>query len=234
MNHCTSFLRVIVLFLAGLLPALPALAQEGVKIGLTFTPIISFASVTDSDNNDIPGLETSSKLSFAYGLMFNYGFTENYAFHSGIHIVRKGFKRNQTVDNLPVSQDVFFTSLEVPIALKLRSNEVGNGVFIKGLFGISTDIQLGYRNEYTGSNPVTGEPAQSGTTRTSNLANPLALSFIFGPGAEIVLDRIGTVNVGVIYHRGLTNLNNKSKFTGPGSEESIKVSYFSLDLGYYF
>ncbi|RMG75153.1 MAG: hypothetical protein D6722_01435 [Bacteroidetes bacterium] len=212
-------------------------AQQGLKIGLRFSPIFASASITDQDGNDIVE-NISTKVGISYGLMANYGITDNYGFHSGIHIVQKGFKRTEDVvlpDNggtlSNAVQDVRLTTVEIPLALKGRSPEIGRGFFINGLFGGSIDITAGYRNQYSVYNPVTKQAvAESGTTKNSKLANPVALSFIFGLGGEYEMN-IGTLNAGFFYHRGLTNVNNRSQF---GNEESIRVNYLSLDLGYYF
>lgn len=212
-------------------------AQQGLKIGLRFSPIFASASITDENGNDIVD-NVSTKPGISYGLMANYGLTDNYGFHSGIHIVQKGFKRTENV-TLPDTagtlsnavQNVRLTTVEIPLALKGRSPEVGRGFFINGLFGASVDITAGYKNEYSVYNPVTKQAvAESGTTKNSRLVNPLALSFIFGLGGEYEMN-IGTLNAGFFYHRGLTNVNNRSEF---GNNESIRVNYLSLDLGYYF
>jgi hypothetical protein len=205
-------------------------AQEGFKIGLRFSPIVSFASVADKDNNSIPGLEKSGKIGLSYGLMVNYGFNDNYGLHSGIHLVNKGFTRNQSINGTATQQSVRVSTVEIPLAVKGRSNELGvSGIYINGLFGISIDITTGYKNDYEGINPFTGAVG-SGTSKKKEFVNPLAFSFLFGAGTDIELD-IGTINTGLIFHRGLTNLNNRNKV---GNEETIKISYLSLDLGYFF
>ncbi|MEL6675398.1 MAG: outer membrane beta-barrel protein [Bacteroidota bacterium] len=206
-------------------------AQEGLKIGLRFSPIVSFPLITDENGNNIPGDVVSNKLGLSYGLMVNYGIRDNYGLYSGIHIVRKGFERTLTLDSLSATQDVTITSIDIPIALKGRSNEVGNGLFIYGIFGASLDVRFGYKNQWTGRDPVTLEVAESGTTQKAALVNPLGISFLFGAGTEWVIDRVGTINAGLIFHRALINQNNKSEFN---NNEQIKVSYLSLDLGYFF
>jgi hypothetical protein len=199
-------------------------AQQGFKIGLRFSPIISYASILDSTKSSIPGLDKSAKIGFSYGLLANYGFTDNYAFHTGVHIVTKGYSTSTTT----TTTNVKYTSVEIPIALKLRSNEVATGIYIKGLFGISADVNVGFKNEYTGFNPYTGAPGD-GTIKDTKYINPFTTTFIFGPGAEWDLS-FGVVDLGLIFHQGLMNINNK-KQTGEGI---IRVNYVSLDLGYYF
>lgn len=214
-----------------------AVAQEGLKIGIRFSPIISFASITDEDNNDIPGLETGSTLGLSYGIILNYGFTENYSFHTGLHIVNKGFDRSSTGDSIPSIQDVRITTVEIPIALKARSNEVSNGIYISGKFGGSIDIGTGYKNEYSGIDPKTGLAVTTpGVTKDTKLINPLTLSFLFGLGVDWEIDRVGMVNIGLTYHQGLSNINRQKGFSeaATGSNEKIKINYLSIDLAYFF
>ncbi|MDP5172550.1 MAG: PorT family protein [Bacteroidia bacterium] len=219
----------ILLILA--LAAAPLLkAQEGVKIGLRFAPIVAFTSITNEAGNDLPGTTVSSRLGYSYGLMATYGFTDNYGIYTGVHIVNKGFSRTDVGDSLTSTQKVTATTVEIPIALRGRSNEIGNGIYINGLFGISLDVKAAYKNEFTGSNPVTGELG-NGTTKDLALINPLTASFLFGAGADWYVDRVGTFNFGLIFHQGLVNLNSQKNFN---NLEVIKVSYLSLDLAYLF
>lgn len=209
-------------------------AQEGLRIGLRFAPVISFPNLTDDNGNAISGTEISGRLGYSYGLMAAYGFTDNLGLYSGVHIVRKGFTRTDTYsDTLNVSgtQDANITTVEIPLALRGVSGEIGSsGIFINGLFGVSLDVRAGYRNEFTGVNPVTLE-AGSGTTQNASLVNPITASFLFGGGADWYVDRVGTFNFALLFHRGLLNLNSQRNF---GNEERIIVNYLSLELGYWF
>lgn len=218
----------VLLILSATAPLLKA--QEGLKIGLRFSPLVAFTSITDETGNNIAGNTVSSKIGFSYGLAATYGFTDNYGIYSGVHIVRKGFKRTDVRDSVSFTQDVAATTVEIPLALRGRSNEIGNGIYLSGLFGVSLDVRAGYTNEFTGANPVT-MVAGNGTTKNSSLINPITASFLFGAGADWFVDRVGTFNFGIIFHRGLLNLNNQSNF---GNEEVINVSYLSLDVAYMF
>ncbi len=198
-----------------------AVAQEGFSIGLHLSPIISYGSVVDAQKNKVDGLDLKGRLGLSYGLVFNYGFTDNYAFHSGVHIVNKGFKASQGATD-PLLYRV--TAVEVPLGIKLRSNEVADGLHIKGLFGASLDINVSHEAEFLDNNN------NIVTTRETNRINPLGFTFIFGPGLDIVTD-VGTFTLGVIYHQGLVNVNNKNK---SGNPNTIRLNYVSLDLGYIF
>ncbi len=224
MRRLVPFLLII----AGILPQLQA--QEGVKIGLRFSPLVSFTSITDENGNIIPGTTVAGKAGFSYGLHGTYGFGPNYGLYSGVHIVRKGFSRTDNLDTLSIEQNITATTVEIPIALRGRSNEIGNGVYLNGLFGVSLDVRAGYRNTYTGANPVSFERGD-GEIRNSSLINPITASFLIGGGADIDLGNAGMANVGLSFHQGLININSQSNF---GNNEVITISYLALDAAYVF
>lgn len=208
-------------------------AQKGVKIGLQLTPIISFARILDTNGDQLDEIDGDARLGLSYGLTLNYGFTDNYGFHTGFHIVNKGFTRTQTILDTEARQRIRITSIEIPAALKLRTNQITDGFHIHGIFGLAFEANVGYRNRFTGLDPRV-EPflsvEESGTIRDEDLIKNLAVSFIFGPGAEYDLG-VGIVNFGFIFHQMLTNLNNLNSY---GVEERIRINYISFEIGYTF
>lgn len=220
---------------------LSASAQEGFSLGLRLSPVFSFGSVVDEEGNDI-NETTSSSAGISYGINVKYGLTDNYGILSGVHIVRKGFSRTGTVTTdtsgtgTNASQDLNVTTVEIPLALRGRSKEIGNGFYITGLFGISADITAGYRNEFTGLNPKDDTETETATRKNTELVNPVTASFIFGAGLEWDNPTVGVMEFGLTFHRGLLNFNKRNAFDAAarGATESIFINYLSLDLGYYF
>ncbi|MEO1449475.1 MAG: outer membrane beta-barrel protein [Bacteroidota bacterium] len=215
-------------------------AQEGLKIGLRVSPVFSFGSVVDQEGNDISD-DISSNAGISYGLNLKYGLTDNYGLLSGVHIVRKGLDRTGMVatdsaGSVTAAQDLTVTTVEIPLALRGRSKEIGSGFFITGLFGISLDITAGYKNEFSGLNPKDDVRVETGTKKNTELVNPVSASFIFGAGVEWDNPTIGVMEFGLTYHRGLINLNKRSAFDAAarGANESVFLSYLSIDVGYYF
>ncbi len=226
-----NFLFIGIFLISG---CLPSFAQEGIKIGLELSPIISFARITDDNGDQFDEIDTDARLGLSYGLIINYGFTDNYGIYSGFRIVNKGFNRSQTFDDTEVRQKVRVTALEIPAALKLRTNQVANGLHIHGIFGLSFEANVGYRNRFQGLDPretSTFGGETTGTIRDEDLIKNLTVSFIFGPGAEYDIGGVGTVTFGVIFHQMLTNINNLSSY---GIDERIRINYLSFALGYLF
>lgn len=232
----TSSLLFLLIFLSSGL-----VAQNKLKLGLRLSPIFSTGKVVDETGNEVSD-QISTKLGGSFGLMADFRANDNYGIHSGIHIVNKGFKRdgNVMVDSATTqaaTQNITVTTVEIPVALKLRTTEFGNGWYADGLFGASLDITASNSNRWTGVNPLTNQLGESGTLQTqANLINPLNFTFIFGVGAEYEVGNVGRANFGLVYHRGLTNMNRREGYEmdANGANETFRINYFSLELGYYF
>lgn len=222
-----------------------AQAQEGLQIGLRFSPIVSFANITDSTGATVPD-DLSTRLGLSYGLSVNYGFQDNVGLHTGLHIVNKGYRRVSTiqVDSAVTINDarenVRITTVEIPLALRGRTNDIGGGFHIVGTFGATIDISTGYRNQWENVNPATYEVNTGGEgqlNQASTYLFPIGLSFVFGAGVDWEIDRVGTVNLGLTYHQGLTNINTRSGGWEPqtrGASENIRINYVALDLSFFF
>jgi hypothetical protein len=209
-----------------------ASAQE-FRFGLRLSPIIAFAGVTDKDKNTITGLSTSSRIGFAGGLMATYQFTEKFGLHSGLNIVYKGYQYSTSSPNLTTKASL--TTVEIPLALHMRTNEISNGLRIRGLFGASFNILASTKTDVTLISATT-------TTKNSDGYYKLVPDFIFGAGVEWSLRDAGTFDLGLRFNLPLflaTDKLNRVSTTNPSSsimssDGRIRVSYVSLDLGYYF
>ena len=207
-----------------------ALIAQDIKFGFKLNPLIGFASQTDQDGQSLDDRETSARIGWVYGLVMDNLLSENYGFHTGITIVNKGWDETFRRDTLPASnQSVRVTSLEIPFTALLRSNEIGSDFFIKGFFGLSMDINIGYKNSYTGSHPFQAEPG-SGELRGGGRVRDLALSFVVGPGVDWETS-FGTLGLGITWHQGLTNINKKKN---TGNDIIIRPRYLSFDVEYFF
>lgn len=197
------------------------LAQSPVRLGLKFSPIISYARVTDDDKKTISGLDVSSKLGFSGGLMLDFDFSDRAAFHTGLLIVSKGYE----IDFNGISKTTSkITAVEVPLALKMRSGDIADGLRIRGLFG----GQLGLNVSSTTTTEIGVISDES--RKTSDFYQPLSVDFLVGAGVEYDIETVGTLDFGVSYHNGLTRFNKK--------DDNIQIRallhYFSLDIGFYF
>lgn len=227
--------RIGLLFIAVLFSQ-NLIAQQGFKIGLKFTPIYSWTKITVNDEEP-KDTTYSGKIGFSYGLLFNYGFTDNYAVHLGMHIVYHGYTADWTASGTDYSDNVTITTLEFPLALKLRSNEFGNGMAIKGLFGGALGLNIAAKSKSSGSKKA----------NVYNQYNLPDVSFLIGAGVEWEPGNFGRFDLGISFHQGLMNQyyqnwveaeiidqNGNTVEIKPHENATAKISYIALDLGYYF
>ncbi len=194
---------LVILLLIGL-----NLHAQDFRIGLTLSPSINFNKnfVKNSDGNFVSS-DNSGGLGWKGGLLADYNFAGNYNIHSGLLIHSKNFNTDA------VSQSL--TTLEIPLALKLRTKEVTDNVHITGFFGGTFDINVAAK-------------AKAGGAEVQNIDqfNTFGMSFMAGVGGEYDLD-FGSVGVGVSYHLGFTDVNKSDDF-------KTMPKHLAIDFVFYF
>lgn len=198
-------------------------AQEGAKVGFRLSPLVSWAQVTsDSTKLELPGVESKAKLGFSFDFIFTYGFNDNIGLFTGVNIVTRGF--GQDIPSFGVTSQTSFTAVEVPIGLKFRSPEIGDGFHIVGFFGL--------RPEFNVQNKVI---TTIGSVETKQVdvdgINLLTASFTPGIGVNQEFDW-GMLEGTVTYHWGLMDYYSDK---GAGYDDiRARMNAISLNLGYYF
>ncbi len=183
--------------------------SQDFKIGLTLAPTINFNQHQTKNNNGqwVTDKDGSGGLGWKGGLLTDYRFAGNYYLHSGLLIHSKSFDTDASKTSI--------TTLEIPIALKLRSKEVTNNVHITGFFGVTADLNVGAKSK---SNGVSLDVSDS--------YNTFGSSFMAGAGAEYDLD-FGSVGLGISYHLGLTDISKLSN-------AKATPRHISIDIVFYF
>jgi hypothetical protein len=193
--------------LLGLIIGFNTNAQD-FKIGLTLAPTISFNKNFEKDSNENwVATDNTGGLGWKGGLLADYNFARNYNIHSGLLIHSK----NLSNDNYSQS----LTTVEIPVALKLRSNEVADNVHITGFFGGTVDFNVSAKKK-------------SGGVETQNIDNfnKIGMSFMAGVGGEYDLD-FGSVGIGLSYHLGFTDIESSDQF-------KTLPKHLSIDFVFYF
>ena len=178
------------------------------KLGLTLAPTINFNKHQfKNDGKWKTDEDGSGGLGWKGGLLADYRFAGNYYVHSGLLVHSKSFDTKAT--------DMSITTVEIPLALKLRSKEVTDNVHITGFFGSTLDINVAAKAKEDGS-----------TVDVLDTVKTFGSSFMVGAGAEYDLD-FGSVGLGLSYHLGLSNISK---------DENAKVTpkHVSIDLVFYF
>ena len=188
------------------------------KIGLQFSPALSTNRVvTESDTLSIDS--DGSGLKFAAGAIIDIELTESYFFSTGLLLVSKRAGLEAASQNLSTKEEYSLQYIQIPLSLKLFTNEVA---LDKKIF-----FQVGGSLEFN----VKEDPKQ-----TSNIfIDDFKLfdsSLLLGVGMEYRMGVSTTAYGGFSYHRGL--VNNIADHIAMDEGFILKSDYISLDLGVKF
>lgn len=210
------------------------------QLGFKVSPTISWLNANDSG---LKGEGTS--IGFNGGFVAEFNFTENYMIMTGINYnyakgkisYQKLVQENDTLSPLhnqicDISQTINFQYIEIPIALKLRTNEFGKVRFY-GLMGINSAFCFNAKSDKTIS-----YENDSKKIERENVKDDFTLmkeSLLLGIGTELRVDQSSFLSIGVNFN---TALNNIAKFNHyyEGAEKTAKstLSFFELQIAFIF
>lgn len=213
--------------------AMPVIASDyGFRFGLKVSPNISwFRSETSGFENKGVGL------GYTYGLIFDYYFTENYALTSGLNFVRTSarLKYPDVFDNKEVTmrRDYRYRFLEVPLALKLSTAEMGYFTYY-GKFGLA----MGFRTSALADERVF---YPDGSVFDPNERIDVAdeskffrAGLLLGAGTEYRFGGRTALLAGLTLHNGFSNVLDIERKPIWRSTPSAHNLYLELTLGVIF
>jgi Outer membrane protein beta-barrel domain len=212
-------------------------ASAQVEIGLKVSPGITFLGVDSPSDNALKS--EGSRLGFGGGLVVDYFFGENYAIGTGLQFMSKGGSYSYVYrDGNNNAQPAGTTKLaihylELPLTVKLFTNEISSGtrLYFQTGFSLATPIGARINGEKRYVDPVTKQE----TTALQHVTF-LDANFLASVGAEYTLGQSTKTFVGISYHRGL--INTDSYFDDERSPKLkdfiLKNNVFALDLGLKF
>lgn len=215
----------------------PLLAEDfGFRFGLKVSPNISFfrAETRSYDNRGVG-------LGYSYGLIMDYDFAENYAISTGLNILQTGGKMQYDwIHNHGGNGDEFRTKkqrtfryrhLEVPLALKLRTTEIGYITYY-GMFGVG----LGFRTNATADDRITLPNDQYLHEDNIDIADEtsfLRAGLILGGGLEYGFGGRTALLAGLTFHNGFSNILEGRNPAVPYAPSAQNL-YIELTLGVMF
>jgi opacity protein-like surface antigen len=201
---------------------------------------------------------------FGFGISMDIHFTENYAFGTGLEVTRMGGSlsylnsgRYDGVDYvMSRTRDYRLQYVEVPLTLKLRTNEIGY-ITYWGQFGIVPGLNINAKGDdeidflksvETGLWEETDKKSISSEDEDiKNDINIFRVGLLIGAGIEYSLSGNTAVHVGVTYNNGFTDIldgdlvvtddSNKPVFDGgkPVKNEMKSMSnILQLNIGIKF
>jgi hypothetical protein len=188
-------------------------ASAQVRIGLRVSPYLNLISVKNTnDTLNIKGANTGVR--YSIGPVLDAYFGDNYAFSTGIWFATRKFgvnvDRTESVVNLQY--------IQIPVTLKLFTNEVADDLKLYFQLGGTADIKIAGR-------VVDARPGEKDNTRDLNG------SLYFAVGGEYQMGTNTALFAGFNYNRGLINM-----FADKKSREFLNgnVNLVGLEFGIRF
>jgi len=222
-------------------------AQQGVKFGFRISPVIGRAYVNDSTKQKPKGLTTKPQASASVdaGMMTELYITERCDLATGISWQQLKFETTQpiprgVIDDSSKKEIKGLTTrhaVVIPLGLRFKSPELGNSGIRAWLhFGAQANLNLSYSSV---EEVLVSETDRAGNTTYSvreletsrkDFVETFTASAVPAMGFDIKIGN-GILQPAVSGHLGLMNILNYD--TNP-SNQSVRLSYIALDLGYFF
>jgi hypothetical protein len=211
-----------------------------IRFGAYIAPNLSWMrpTATKSDNGAYEVSNNGSKVGFTYGLMAEYYFARNYAIVTGLQVNSTGGKINAV--RVPsvypggyvvnrANFDYRLQYLEIPIALKLRTDDI-NGFKFFGQLGLTVGFNIGKKATYDVSYVAPSDTSNLATASgdkvklTGGLGSiaPIMLAMNIGAGAEYPINKKLTAYAGIFFNNGFA-----PDATDPGKYDVEKLGYYS-------
>jgi len=219
-------MKKILLLSAFFVLSLHAFSQnQGVRIGLNFSPAISLNRVVPAgSSNPVNYSNNSAGIRFIAGPEIYFFLSKQFAITTGLWYssMREGFKfQSKNGDN---QGNAYYNlqSLQVPVTMRLYTDEVITNMRIYFQLGLAGNIVLKakqYKTDSTEQNAI-------------KHFIPVNASLILASGVELKIGETNYLMLGLRYTRGLTNTIGSMNYNL--AVINSKVDLFSLDLGIRF
>ena len=201
-------------------------AQSQVRLGAHIDPVFSWFSTKTSDIE-----KRGAKLGYTGGLIVEYYFAPNYAFVSGLNLTQLGgnlkYQKGTTITTgesdevglLPGTTVAFnMKYITLPIALKLKSNEIGYFTYFAEL-GFTPQVNIGSR--------ASSEGNALNKDNVSKEINALNTAFFFGGGLEYNIGGQTSLVGGIFFNNGFIDILS-------ANEDKAQVNYVNVRFGVMF
>lgn len=222
-----KFMKKAILLAGLLLGALTTAQAQGFQFGLRFDPQLAWLNEnSEFIEND------GAQLGYKFGLMADIGFRPNYAISTGIFLDQRGGQiafNDNIPDNRQPPDDEYFEEhrmqfVEIPVTLRLRSNEMGKGLRVYGQAGLNLAILTEYK---ISGREIGGGQIREFSDRDFDHSRPINPSFTIGMGVEYPLSGELALMSGVHYNQGIINASSLDNY-------EYNTSRMALQLGLLF
>ncbi len=222
------------------------------RLGIQVNPNIAWMK------SNRTGFESNgSKMGFAYGLSFEYFLSNNYLLSTGLFLQNTPGKVKYVgvtdgLDNLYVADveaTYKFRYIELPLTLKLRTNEIGYFTYYANI-GLKAGINYKSKAEFEYNYSDGILPIQQSANYTlddaSDDANFMNMAMVIGAGVEYNISGNTSLILGLTFNNGFINQFDRtvSDVTDENilllggdlsnKEANANLNYMALNIGIYF
>lgn len=242
---------VIGLLFLGLLGQVNAQDDRRVNLAFTVSPSLSWLETTNKGYE-----KDGNSAGIKYGLLIDFRLfgVENYALATGFTMNHISGKLNEASYFTQSTGDVIaaqrnskykMTYIDVPLAIRLRTNEIGYNVFY-GVFGSELGFNISTKQEFTDT--YAGGNTGEFTEDVTKGVNWFRSSLVFGAGIQRHISGNAYYRIGVTYHNGLTDILKGDAYAVDSNGQTIiennapvvdrelttKLKFLELDLAIIF
>jgi hypothetical protein len=220
-----------------------------IRFGVYVAPNLSFMRPSAAKDGAKTQENGGNKIGFTYGLMADYNFTENYAIATGLQVNTTGGKINTTNplatigEALTTKFDYSLQYLEVPVALKLKTDQMGKFT-IFGQAGLTVGFNISKKATYEivqkGATTDTTYKVADKEKITGSIGNiaPIVFQMNVGAGIQYMIGSKLDGYAGLFFNNGFApNITDPTKYTNtpvPFTDGNTRLNNFALRLGFYF
>ena len=219
--------------------------DEGVRFGIKLAPNMSWLK------SDTKGVENDgSKIGYTFGLAteFPIGADGNYRFATGLFLNVGGGKYLETfpfVENgqnltKDLSSDINLQYIQIPLTMKLMTKEIGYMRYY-GQLGFDAAFNVKAKGDVQVAALDTASqrmvfPIMEDEDFKDNI-QPIRAGLVVGAGLEYNFSGSTTLQAGITYNNGLTNLLKKVEVvdaSGAVKKAKLLQNYLELNLAIFF
>jgi len=206
--------------------------------GIMINPFVAWSNANVDDPTKNKVTSSGAQIGFAYGLLGEFFFNNNYgiSLNPRVSSYNSDFQYYPDIKNSPdasVDRNVSLQYIDVPICLKMRTNEVGYMKYFAQV-GLMPGVKLAAKADIDTAYNATTHGTVKGLNVTNDV-NLFMMSFVIGIGAEYALGGTTAIVGSITWNNGFTNVWAKkddnftsnppvfSNFNSPPSNISLNI-----------
>ena len=223
-------MKKLTLLMLFLVAGFSAMAQ--VEIGLMVSPTITGNRFIAEDRYNFE--KENSSLRLGVGVVADYFFAQNYAFSTGLVYRSKGseISYNYTREDAGGAtvttrgkDDISLQYIELPVTLKLFTNEVAPGTI--AYFQVGGSLNTKVAAQVNNKKVIDGD-------KVGKRFNIFEADALLGGGVEFQMGQSTKIFGGITYHRGLTDIDDYYEKQLGDKNIALKNNGVSVDIGVKF